>query len=134
MRNISTFAAIAFVAAGTFAASSAFAVEVQLDKEIAAAASHAGYAAAAGDIDGVRAHLHHTINCLAGPAGKGFDAKQMNPCAALGNGAIADASDKGTIMALEAAQASAEDAIAESDFAKAQAGATAVQSMLSSIE
>ncbi len=134
MRNISTMAAIAFVAAGTFVSGSAFAVDVQLDKEIAAAASHAGYAASAGDIDGVRAHLHHTINCLAGPDGKGFDAKQMNPCAALGNGAIADATDKGTTIALEAARASAEDAIAESDFAKAQAGAIAVQSMLSSIK
>lgn len=133
MRKISTFAAIAFVAAGTFASSNAFAVDVQLDKEIAAAASHAGYAAAAGDIEVLRAHLHHTINCLAGPSGKGFDAKQMNPCAALGNGAIADATDKGTIIALEAARASADDAMAEEDLGKAQAAATAVQSMLAAI-
>lgn len=134
MRNISTLAAIAFVAAGTFASGGAFAVDVQLDKEIAAAATHAGYAASAGDVDGVRSHLHHTINCLVGPDGKGFDAKQMNPCAALGNGAMVDATDKGTIMALEAARASAADAIAEDDLGKAQAGATAVQSMLSAIQ
>ena len=134
MRKISTFAAIAFVAAGTFASGSAFAVDVQLDKEIAAAASHAGYAASAGDIDGVRSHLHHTINCLAGPEGKGFDAKQMNPCAALGNGAMADATDKGTIMALEAAHSAASDALAEGDLDKAKADATALQSMLTAIK
>ena len=42
---------------------------------------------------GVQAHLHHTLNCLVGPGGDGFDAKQMNPCAQAGNGAIPDAKD-----------------------------------------
>jgi hypothetical protein len=38
-------------------------------------------------------HLHHTINCLVGPNGNGFDAKPGNPCEGRGNGAIADTTD-----------------------------------------
>mgnify|MGYP003631660034 CR=1 FL=1 len=135
MRPVSTFAAIAFIAStAIFAGSSAQAMSPQLDKEIAAAASHAGYAAAGGDVGTVRMHLHHTINCLVGPDGKGFAPKEMNPCAALGNGALNDTSDKGTLIALEAALSSANVAIEETDLEKAKAGATAVQSMLIAIQ
>ena len=49
---------------------------------------HAGYAAAAADIAGVHAHLHHALNCLVGPGGNGFDAKEINPCAHAGNGSF----------------------------------------------
>ena len=49
--------------------------------EIVNAGTHAGYAAAATDIATAHAHLHHTLNCLVGPAGSGFDAKELNPCA-----------------------------------------------------
>ncbi len=49
--------------------------------EIVNATEHAGYAAAAADIAGVHAHLHHALNCLVGPGGNGFDAKELNPCA-----------------------------------------------------
>src|ERR1700752_2576602 len=57
------------------------------------AATHAGLAAQAADIGGVHTHLHHALNCLVGPKGTGFDAKEMNPCAQAGNGAIPDATD-----------------------------------------
>lgn len=135
MRNIQTIAALAFTVAGALVmASPASAMSPQLDKEIAAAASHAGYAAAAGDLKGVRAHMHHTINCLVGPEGEGFDADQMNPCSALGNGALVDASDQASILALKAALGSANEALAADDLDKAKASATAAQSMLLMVE
>ncbi|TAM15789.1 MAG: hypothetical protein EPN68_17120 [Rhodanobacter sp.] len=36
-------------------------------------------------------HLHHVVNCLVGPDGKGFDAKAGDPCKGMGQGAIVDA-------------------------------------------
>ena len=42
-------------------------------------------AAQATDLNTVHMHLHHALNCLVGPNGKGFDAKEMNPCAHAGN-------------------------------------------------
>src|SRR5437764_14818345 len=75
--------------------------------EITNAAMHAGLAAKAGDIVGVHTHLHHAVNCLVGPGGEGFDAKEMNPCANSGNGAIADAANASTKQALQTALAKA---------------------------
>jgi hypothetical protein len=112
----------------------ASAMSAQFGKEVAAAAAHAGYAAGSEDLAGVRAHLQHTINCIVGPDGEGFDKKQMNPCAALGNGALADTSEQGQTSALKAALGSAKEALAEEDLAKAKAGATATQSMLLAIK
>jgi len=52
------------------------------------AAQHAGLAAAAGNMNLARTHLHHVLNCLVGPGGDGFDAAPGNPCANAGGGAI----------------------------------------------
>lgn len=136
MRKIPTFAALGFLAAGSFALSgAAFAAPAQLSKEIAAAASHAGYAAGAGDIDGVYTHLHHTINCLVGPDGDGFAPKQMNPCAALGNGAIPDSgTDEPTKSALQAALATAQSGLAATDFDKARDAASDTQAALDTLK
>src|ERR1700687_3076084 len=46
--------------------------------ETVAAQTHATLAAEGSDIAGVHMHLHHAINCLVGPGGRGYDAKQMN--------------------------------------------------------
>src|SRR5437763_14473027 len=54
---------------------------------IGLAAQHAGLAANAANINVVRTHLHHVLNCLVGPGGDGFDAMPGNPCAMAG-GAI----------------------------------------------
>jgi hypothetical protein len=59
---------------------------------IATAAQHARLAAASTDIDGVRLHLHHALNCLVGPDGDGFDASAGNPCRSAG-GAIPQTAD-----------------------------------------
>jgi hypothetical protein len=37
--------------------------------------AHAGMALGAADLKLVHTHLHHVINCLVGPSGKGFDAQ-----------------------------------------------------------
>jgi hypothetical protein len=98
--------------------------------EVVNAQTHAGLAAAATKIEGVHIHLHHTLNCLVGPAGVGFDAKQMNPCAHAGAGAIPDTTDAAKRKALEAAAAKARDGIAATDFAAAQKAAAETSSML----
>ena len=97
--------------------------------EIVLAATHAGLAAQSGDVALVHTHLHHTLNCLVGPGGPGFDAKEMNPCANAGHGAIPDGGVN-MKMKLEAAAAQARIGIAEPDLAKAQADAAKTADML----
>jgi hypothetical protein len=97
--------------------------------EIVTAEQHADYGAGSADIAGVHMHLHHTVNCLVGPGGNGFDAKELNPCAQAGNGAIPDAApDKRP--ALEAAAAKAREGIAASDLATAKKHAVEAHDML----
>ena len=61
--------------------------------EVTTAAEHAGFSAASKTLLMAHTHLHHTLNCLVGPKGHGFDTKAANPCAELGNGAIPDTTD-----------------------------------------
>ncbi len=102
--------------------------------EIVNAQTHAGLAAASTKIEGVHIHLHHTLNCLVGPAGEGFDAKQMNPCAQSGAGAIPDTTDAAKKKSLEAAAAKAREGIAATDFAAAQKDAAEIAAMLKTAE
>lgn len=88
--------------------------------EIVNAAEHAGYAAESTDIAGVHAHLHHALNCLVGPGGSGFDAKEINPCAQSGNGIIPDTSDAARKAGFEAAADKARAGIADSNLATAK--------------
>jgi hypothetical protein len=81
---------------------------------------HADLAAHAADLAGVHTHLHHTLNCLVGPSGAGFDAKEMNPCANAGQGAIPDTTNPAEKKALMAAADKAKSGIAASDVASAQ--------------
>ena len=69
--------------------------------EISTAATHATLAMQSTALDGVHTHLHHTLNCLVGPGGTGFDAKQINPCAGSGSGAIPDETDAAKKKELE---------------------------------
>lgn len=120
--------ATAFIVAGP-----AFAAP-QLDKEIAAAAQHAGLAAQGTTLKEVQTHLHHTINCLVGPEGEGFAPKELNPCKPLGNGVIPDSTDAAKKKALEAVLAVANTGVAEADFAKAKASAAEAQSQLEALK
>jgi hypothetical protein len=85
-------------------------------KEIATAAQHAGYAADSTAIGKAHAHLRHTINCLVGPRGKGFDAKELNPCKEFGNGAIPDTTDATKLKSLRAALGLAEEGLQSNDL------------------
>lgn len=98
--------------------------------EITTASMHAGLAAQGTDIATVHTHLHHTVNCLVGPGGAGFDAKELNPCANSGNGAIPDSSSAQTRQALEAALARANSGLASNDLAAAQKDAADTAAML----
>ena len=102
--------------------------------EITNAALHAGLAAKASDIAGVHTHLHHTVNCLVGPGGTGFDAKELNPCANTGGGAIPDSANASTKKSLEAALATANSGIAATDLAAAQKDASATEATLKSVK
>ncbi len=102
--------------------------------EIVTAETHATLAAGASDIATVHMHLHHTLNCLAGPAGAGFDAKQMNPCANSGAGAIPDAGDAAKKASLRKAADEAAKGIAESDLAKSQKDASDTAALLKAQE
>ncbi|HUN25717.1 MAG TPA: hypothetical protein VMU67_05360 [Steroidobacteraceae bacterium] len=62
-------------------------------QEVATAATHAEFSAKADTLKMAHEHLHHTLNCLVGPDGKGFDSKAANPCMDMGAGAIPDTAD-----------------------------------------
>src|SRR5436189_5456151 len=85
MTKIALLAACAALVATPVLADTAAAVNI--DK------NHAGMAAKAADLKTTQMHLHHAVNCLVGPAGKGFDAAAGNPCGKAGAGAIPYATD-----------------------------------------
>ena len=99
-------------------------------KEVATAAAHAGMAAGAESPQMVKSHLQHVLNCLEGPKGADFTAALGNPCAALGDGAIADAKEDGR-KRLEDAAGLAKQAMAELNIDKAKRMASEIQSELS---
>ncbi len=110
---------------------SATGVSPAASQEIATAAAHAGMAASAADATMVHAHLHHTINCLVGPKGAGYDTSQDDPCKGQGKGAIPD-SPPAMQKKLEAALATAKIGAAEPDMTSAKDKARQVQSALTS--
>lgn len=99
-------------------------------KEVTTAAAHAGYAAASTTIANVHMHLHHTINCIVGPTGAGFDANEMDPCKDQGDGAIKDTMDPAKQQILNDAVTKAESGLATDDLPTATMDAGAVQTML----
>lgn len=115
----------AVVAALPFAAFAADAA-----KEAATGGMHAGLASRAATIEQVHMHLHHAINCLVGPKGMGFDAKEANPCQALGDGAIADATDAATKAKLTTAVSRAQAGLKATDLAAAQKAAAETEAAL----
>jgi hypothetical protein len=102
--------------------------------EIVNAGMHAGFAAGSADIGGVHTHLHHTLNCLVGPSGTGFDAKEMNPCANAGNGAIPDTADSAKKATLESAATKAREGLASNDLGAAQKDASDARTLLKKAE
>ena len=99
-------------------------------KEVSTASDHAGYAATSTTIADAHAHLHHTINCLVGPKGVGFDASAMNPCQGQGDGAITDTTDAAKKQMLENAVTKAQAGLASDDLGTATMDSAAVQVIL----
>jgi hypothetical protein len=102
--------------------------------EIATAAQHAGFAAAAANLAQTHMHLHHAMNCLVGPRDADFDKNNMNPCAQQGNGAFPDETNPDIKVKLQNAMSAAADGIASNDEATAKKNAATVQSMLEAIK
>jgi hypothetical protein len=102
--------------------------------EIATAATHATLASQASDLDGVKMHLHHTLNCLVGLSGRGFDPKQLNPCAGSGSGAIPDTADAAKKKELEEAANTVRAGLASSDIATAKKAANDTASELKALK
>ena len=121
---------ITLAAAPVLFAATAFAAD--LGSEINNAAQHAGLAAQAANINGVHQHMHHALNCLVGPQGDGFDAKEMNPCAQSGGGAIPDETDAMKKTKLMAARDNLSKGIALTDISAAKASASAAQASIES--
>ena len=99
-------------------------------KEMATAATHAGLAAKSTDMKMTQMHLHHVVNCLVGPKGKGFDTTNANPCKDQGNGAIPDTKNPTQKKALQAALAKANAGLKAKDMTAAQKDATDAQALL----
>jgi hypothetical protein len=108
----------------------ASAVAADPAQEAATGATHAGLAAQAATIEQVHMHLHHTVNCLVGPKGQGFDPNEANPCQKLGDGAIPDTADGATKAKLTAALAKAEAGLKTDDLTAAKKAATETQTAL----
>ncbi len=122
--NKKLISALAGVGAAALLAAPLPALAADAHGEAVTAATHADLAAKAADMAGTQMHLHHALNCLVGPSGKDFDAKNMNPCANSGSGAITDETDPVKKAGLEKAADDARKALAATDLASAQRDAT----------
>ena len=129
-RSLSMWAGLGALGIGLSVLASGPAAAADVKQEIATAEQHAGYAQAADQLKMVHTHLHHTINCLVGPDGKGFDAKELNPCKDLGNGAIPDTADEAQKKALQAAVSKARSGLDADELAAAQKDAGETEAML----
>jgi hypothetical protein len=124
--------AIAAVISGLFAFP--MAAYADAHAEIATAAQHAGFAAAAPNLVQTHMHLHHALNCLVGPQDGDFDKTNMNPCAQEGKGAFPDESDPEIKTKLQSAMSACEDGIGSSDEATAKKDAATAESLLEAIK
>lgn len=98
--------------------------------EVATAMKHSGFAMKEKELKGVQMHLHHTLNCLVGPQGEGFDASAADPCKGMGNGAINDTSGEMKMMLMHAATL-ARTAVQIHSYEAAKDTAMAVHELLS---
>jgi hypothetical protein len=98
MKTISRFlqSSLFLIVALTLGAALVLAASGQADPpgnpeaELKTALTHAGFAAKYDSLQEVTLHLHHVLNCVAGPRDKRFDASAGNPCQGQGDGALPD--------------------------------------------
>lgn len=128
--KFATHLSLTGVVAVALTALSAAALAADPAQEVVTAATHAGFAAQAASIEQAHMHLHHTVNCLVGPKGQGFDPNQANPCQKLGDGAIPDTADATAKARLTAALAKAQAGLKSDDLTAVKKAATETQSSL----
>lgn len=102
--------------------------------EVATAAEHAGFSAASPNLEMAHAHLHHTLNCLVGPHGRGFDTKAMDPCEGQGNGAIPDTKNMARKRSLEAVAIEVRSALQDHDLKSVVKDATLIHTKLKAMK
>ncbi|MDR7422920.1 MAG: hypothetical protein QN159_10700 [Armatimonadota bacterium] len=146
---IRLFAAASVVAVTLGAASVAYAPYHQqagqpagaaLDRaraQLATARTHAGFAAGAGTLPGIRQHTGHAVNCLVGSGDRRFDRQWGHVCEGQGNGVLPDlqaagASAQVVKMAQDATQVGVET-LGQSNLAAAQTGAKKLAGMLEDV-
>jgi hypothetical protein len=105
---------------------------VDASQEITTAATHASLSSKADSLKMAHAHLHHTLNCLVGPNGRGYDSKAENPCKDMGSGAIPDTTDEAKKKSLEHVAAQARAALKSTSLETVQKDAAKINSELSS--
>jgi hypothetical protein len=128
--RFATHRSLAGIVSLIVAAVPAAALAADAAKEAATGQAHAALAAKAATIEQVHMHLHHTINCLVGPKGQAFDAKEANPCQALGDGAISDTTDAAVKTKLTAALGKAQAGLKSNDLAAAKQAASDTEAAL----
>lgn len=101
--------------------------------QISTAAAHAGMAAEAAEPAMVRTHLQYAVNCLAGPAGEGYDSSHANPCRDQGFGAMQDA-PMDQIPKLRAIVRNARAGLAAPDADQTRGAASNTQAALSKLK
>jgi hypothetical protein len=119
------FAALAFA---TLLSSSALAADLR--SEIMNAAEHAEYSGEATTLEEAHMHLHHSLNCLVGPNGEGFDPHSLNPCVHSGSGIIPDTTDAKLIPVFQNAATKCREGLASNDLVVVQNDATAAAKMI----
>jgi hypothetical protein len=112
-------------------ASPSFAADTA-NQEIDTASKHAQMSADSTDQATAVKHLHHVVNCLVGPDGKGFDADEENPCKGMGNGALNDIQDGAVKAKLEKARKEAWKGIKASKFSTTTHAAKITEKILQS--
>lgn len=120
---------LAGVAAASLGALIPTVAAADAQQAIGIAATHAGLAANAGNINVVHTHLHHVLNCLVGPGGDGFDQMAGNPCGMAG-GAIPQENNAEMKTKLLTLATLVRSGIGESDMAAAKKIATDAQNDL----
>jgi hypothetical protein len=128
MKKIQALSSVLTVA-GLMILSQHSAIAADAKAEITTARVHAGFAASAPDLATAQKHLHHVMNCLAGPSAPEFDASAGNPCKDQGMGAIPDSGMAEQKM-LQGDMIMAKDAAAQTDLMKAKEGAATLQASL----
>ncbi|MGH8229169.1 MAG: hypothetical protein ACREU3_14915, partial [Steroidobacteraceae bacterium] len=110
------------------------AAHADVSGEVSTAAQHAGFSAKSTSLLGAHTHLHHTLNCLVGPHGHGFDSKAADPCMGMGNGAIPDAANAHAKRTLERIAARTRSALKSHSLKTTQKDASRIQAELDKVK